>query len=244
MKKKWICLGLVALMMMSMTGCLPVVLSGEGDGQQSQVQSVPMTEEIGWGNKDDQAADVTEEATDTTEEEIVGSTDPEMYDPSLDSIEVDFAHEYTATGEVATVTATLEGEVLWTYHTGEYPAAQIDQLQMIESPKEFVYIVESSTIIAFNKMTGNEVWRNEDLMGTCTDVEIDENGTIYACGEMGPDLFIMNADGETLYAQPYFHDDYWWASDVELGDGYVRVFFNSNEQWIRVNLDDYSFELE
>ncbi len=130
----------------------------------------------------------------------------------------------------------------WTYETEIYDVSQCTQLEKLTSPEDVIYINEAGTIIAFDKATGSILWKNSDYQGSGTTCILDDNGTLYACGYLTPDLFVMGRDGATLFREEQFHPDYFWPYEMTLANDTLTILFESEENAsISVNINDYSY---
>ncbi len=122
--------------------------------------------------------------------------------------------------EYATVTSyDKEGKTLWTYKTDSYEGAQCNRVSEIGQQNGYFYLVEDGAVAALDELTGEIVWKNEEFIGAGTEkgYVFDKNGTLYISGYLGPDLFIVDKNGKTLYRKDSFEKGY-WPYEMELKD--------------------------
>lgn len=60
------------------------------------------------------------------------------------------------------------------------------------------------------------------------------DAAIYLCGQYGPDFYAVSYTGETLARIEQFDPGYYWASEIELQDGYAAVYLHGGTS----NYDD------
>lgn len=141
-----------------------------------------------------------------------------------------FDHWYSGDQEQGSLTAYAEdGSVVWSYTAGSYDIAQLDFISDIGSHGSRYYISEKGCILAFDWETGELLWKNDDFRGSPLGADcsaFDENGTLYICGYFGPDLFVVDAAGNTVYSDDSLHPDLFWSSSMKLTD-----------QWLSITLD-------
>lgn len=108
--------------------------------------------------------------------------------------------------------------VVWTYTTGQYPAAQLDWVSGIGQWGAIYYFVEDLTVKALNANTGKLLWSNSDFWGGLQKSIIDaDNGNVYMCGGLGPAFYTVTSDGRSLMRPPDFD------GGVALIFGFERV---------------------
>lgn len=130
---------------------------------------------------------------------------------------VTFDHHYEMQ-EWAVITCTnQDGSIRWQVETDHYEAAQLSQVVEIGQYQDRYYLIDDSQLAALRMSDGTELWRitdyiSEPLEDSCF---VDESGTIYLCGFFGPDLLVVDKNGNTLkrvetasndYCQPYRMD--------------------------------------
>ena len=153
--------------------------------------------------------------------------------------------------EYAAVTSyDEEGNVLWIYKTGSYESAQCDRVSKIGQQNGYFYIVEDGAVIALDELTGEVAWRNGEFIGAGTEkgYVFDKDGNLYISGYLGPDLFIVDKTGKTLYRQDSFQQGY-WPYEMELKDeNILRIHFegdsdgNATEPWVEIPLEELGYQ--
>jgi len=144
--------------------------------------------------------------------------------------------------EYATLTAVNEaGQVVWTYYSDYYPAAELSHFQMILN-NEYVYLVENGSIKLFDFYTGRVKWTNSDFGGSPANgcYVFSSSGKLYISGYYGPDLFVVDTDGTTicrvneLCPGSYWIDSMWWSGEDEM-----CVHYSSDQTLFTFNVLDY-----
>ena len=144
--------------------------------------------------------------------------------------------------EHATLTAQNEaGQVVWTYCSGYYPATELSHFQMILNDG-YVYLVENGSIKLFDFYTGRVKWTNYDFGGSPANgcYAFSSSGKLYIGGYYGPDLFVVDRDGNTicrvneLCPGSYWIDSMWW-----YGGDDMRVHYSSDNTLYTFNVLDY-----
>lgn len=152
--------------------------------------------------------------------------------------------------EHATVTSyDKEGKTLWTYKTDSYEGAQCNRVSEIGQQNGYFYLVEDGVVAALDELTGEIVWKNEEFIGAGTEkgYVFDKNGTLYISGYLGPDLFIVDKNGKTLYRKDSFEKGY-WPYEMELKDeNILRIHFESDmerkgtQPWMEIRLEELEY---
>lgn len=142
------------------------------------------------------------------------------------------------------------GEELWSYQSGEYELAQCSALAGIGVYGSTFYFVEAGTVTALNLKDGSILWKNKGFEGSPSAHTFDGNGTLYLCGYLSPDLYVINANGKTEHETVTFDDAYFWPSDIEVDGKYARIHMDAHPDQIRdedsvivVDLSDYTYKL-
>lgn len=138
-----------------------------------------------------------------------------------------FDHWYSNDQEQGSLTAyDKDGNTLWSYQSSAYPVGQLDTVSDIGGYQGIYYIAENGSILAFDRESGQLLWKNDAFFGSPagTDCAVfDDDGTLYICGFMGPDLFAVTSSGETLYQDDYLHPDYYWACGMTMTGNWLTI---------------------
>lgn len=145
-------------------------------------------------------------------------------------------------GEISGISA--QGDVIWQYVTETYPRTELDRVNDIGTFDGRYYLVEGGTVKAFDLGSGSVIWSNDEFTGCAYGSDFGEDGTLYVCGYYGPDLFVVDGDGNTLKRIDFFHKDYIWPHKIEyLGDQLAITYSGTPsgaEETLYINLGDYS----
>lgn len=163
-----------------------------------------------------------------------------------ESVTVDFSRHYADNQERALLTAVDEsGNTLWSRWTESYECMQLDAVNELAANDGAYYYVEGGTVVALDLSDGTELWRNADFGGSASDYAFGEDGTLYLCGYMGPDLFAVDAQGDTLTLIDVLDGALYWPYEMEyLGDRLAIRFEGSDNFYgdtvLYVSLEDFS----
>lgn len=118
--------------------------------------------------------------------------------------------------EYAVITGVdSKGKTVWQHTTGQYDMAQLERVQEIGTYQKTYLYNESGVITALDVETGAVKWRNKDFGGGQISYYIDDDGTLYICGYLGPDFCAIDANGKTLCRIESFNRNYCWASAIK-----------------------------
>ena len=138
----------------------------------------------------------------------------------LDGICVNFERFYTEdTQEYAVLNgADADGNIVWSYTTEKYPLAQLDSVTEIGARDGKYYFCEDGTIKTLDLDTGALVWENEEFGGSVTSWLFDQEGNLYVCGYLGPDLIALTPDGDTAMYIGMANEDLYWPYNLAWAD--------------------------
>lgn len=143
-------------------------------------------------------------------------------------------------------------EIVWTYETDIYPVVQTPLVQQIGQSSDRWYFYEDGAIVALDLMTGEELWRSQDmeLSALSGDPLIDEDGTLYAACWWHPDLYAVDKNGMTLgvindidetYDDPAIISKEGRTLIIGMHSSGTQGFSQEPLAIFHVNLDDYSY---
>ena len=139
-----------------------------------------------------------------------------------------------------------DGNVVWTYETGEYEAAQLYRTDEIGRNGDRFYFVEDGAVVALNVSDGSVLWKNDEFGGSGS-YTFGDDGTVYVSGYFGPDFMAIDLDGTTLCYIDAFDPEYYWAYEITYLGDQVAVTMSGTpsgeEETIYVNLTDYTYSL-
>ncbi len=148
---------------------------------------------------------------------------------TADDLNINLTHIYENGMESAEISAYWsDGPFAWEYLTGEYEAAQLDRITEIGVNGDQYYLIEDGSVVALDLETGEVNWINEDFRGSPAQNAFDftEDGTLLISGYLGPDLFAVAADGETLAQCVEFNSDYYWPYSVRYtSDNQIVIIY-------------------
>lgn len=140
--------------------------------------------------------------------------------------EIVFERFYENSFEFATVTKyDGAGNAVWQYKTESYAGAQCNHTEKIGCQNGYYYLVEDGAILALSEETGILAWKNEEFKGGATEKgnAFDKDGNLYICGCLGPDLFAVDKEGNTLYRKDTLVEGIYWPYQMEWKDEQTLV---------------------
>lgn len=130
-----------------------------------------------------------------------------------------------------------EGDEVWTYETEEVYAAQLDNLQALGQVETGYLLCVDGDIICIGcdeDNAGEELWRNSDFGGADCNFDFDMYDNLYICGYFGPDLFVIDKDGNTVAKYDSLVEDY-WPCELMYVDYSVEMTFESSYRTYRID---------
>lgn len=142
------------------------------------------------------------------------------------------------------------GTRLWSYETSQYDMKGLHAVSLIGVQEDILYLSENGTVVALNVQDGSVVWQNGGFFGYPTAYALDDSGRLYLCGYQSPDLFIIDAQGNTVLRVEQFDSQYYWPSQLTIEDGNVLIKMDGHPEdippessVITLNLAGYDYTL-
>lgn len=221
--KQLLCIFFSALLCLTLCACdsTPAPVEIPDPVPETEVQNPQTNSPIEEAPIPDVPADVPEVIPDHTTEDVT------------EIAQIVFTRCEAATDGVFTEYAEIngigsDGEILWNYTTDHFEAAQMYQTSEIGRGPDRYYFCESGTVVALDPQTGEVLWKNSEFNGAPAQDRsclIDDDGTVYLCGYLGPDFFAVDADGNTLCKTSTFSEDYWWPYALEKQGEQMAITF-------------------
>ena len=244
-KKISIILGTVAVSAVLLAGCRPRVVvpnnGSENETIKSEIESI-MKEDFGYVTENGSWTAPGGTGGENPTSEIMsgsfpGGLDDDGRDPSEIGVKastIDFKLESNseeATHKAHITGYDVSGRELWDYETRDIYIGQIDNLQEIITTNDAYIFLEEGDIVALDLENGHELWRNKDFKGGGLNWTMNYEGdTLYMCGYFGPDLFVMDFDGNTLNRITSKDPDIYWAYHIEyINENRVDVTYENND---------------
>lgn len=139
---------------------------------------------------------------------------------------IDFERYTGGSREWAVVTAyDRNGNAAWEYTTDVYDIAEVNRVAGVGTCNGLYYLVEDGTVIALDAATGSVRWKNGGFLGAVGASVFGDEGELYLCGYFGPDLFIVDAEGDTVDRIDTINGEYMWPYEIQyLGDGLAITY--------------------
>ena len=169
-----------------------------------------------------------------------------IFPVKADNIQVDF-HRFTYDNkyETALLKAYNEaGDEIWSYQCGSYLLTELNRIGYIDIYDNKVYFFEDGDIVALDLETGNEIWRNDEFIGSESAHVFSSTGKLYICGYYGPDLFVVDRNGNTVAREEKLTDlKSWWPVKMEfLHDDIMRITYEGGDPYIDFDVKDYFYK--
>lgn len=197
--------------------------TGTGTPQTTDDQTISETPD---NTAEASSGESTEETTEVTTEAVT-----EEVTEAPVQVEVLFERFFDAGQEYATLTGVdNSGAIVWQYTTDAYDAAQLNRTSNIGSWEDRHYFVEDGSVVALDIQTGDVLWKNADFGGSPAGEEaclITKDGTAFVTGYFGPDVIIIDANGNTKWFVDQFSPDLFWPYQVEIAEGQLVIYYES-----------------
>ncbi len=155
--------------------------------------------------------------------------------PENPEINIEFKVQYDdeQLNESAIITGnTRDGNEVWKYTTKSYPIGQITTVEEIGLYNSMYYFCENGKVITLDPRTGEIIWENNELYGTGICYAFDEVGNIYLSGGLGPDLMVIDINGNTLRRiERLDGGKHYWPYRIEYRRGYMFITFEAYDDW-------------
>lgn len=121
--------------------------------------------------------------------------------------------------EYAVISAYSDREdLLWTRETEHYDVGDRSKLDEITLLDDAYYYYEGGKLFSIDPLTGDELWKTEVCDETLGDWVIDDEGSIYITGYEGPDLCIVDPQGNVTARYDSLQDGFESPYDIRLTD--------------------------
>ncbi len=162
---------------------------------------------------------------------------------SIDGISVEYADTSYQNKEQGVVTAYRGNQAVWTYTTGSYERVQCSRITALgcyDFNDGVYYLVEDGTVICFDLHTGEICWENKEFLGSASSENaavVDDNGNLYICGSLQPDLFILSAEtGRSVKKIEKFNNAYNWPYRLSFDGSDIEICFEQGPSYEKASL--------
>ena len=161
-------------------------------------------------------------------ESVVATTAPVM------SVDVTYNYYAENGSEYAAIQGfDRDGNQLWVVTTALLPMAQMERVTDIGRYEDRYYYIEDGAVVALDVYTGSILWKNADFGGCPTEdcIVIGDSGRLYLSGFFGPDLAVIEPDGQaTIYSS--LTEDYYWPCRLEVDEaaGVATVYMSGGPE--------------
>ena len=165
--------------------------------------------------------------------------EPEPAPAAPEAVQVTFEHIHKDAREYAIITGfSAAGETMWTVQTATYDLAQLARVTDIGIYGHKYYYVEGGTIVTLSLADGSVIWKNGEFGGGSPHFAMGPDDTLYISGYLSPDLFVVDAEGNTLYRKDHFKDGYNWPYLLELSGDTLTITYEMNGKSLTIKLSE------
>lgn len=131
------------------------------------------------------------------------------------------------------------GQNVWNYDTEKFYTGQLENIQEIGFTSYGYLILVDGNIICLateGNDAGKEKWNNKLFGGVSASWDFDDNENLYICGYLGPELAIINPEGETTaFYEPELLTNFFWPSKLDYSNGFVYITYDSNNFTLKID---------
>lgn len=133
--------------------------------------------------------------------------------------------------------------VVWSYTSEVYNNRKSSSISRVKAGKDNLYIVLNKVLYCFERDTGKQKWKVEDVgLNNCIVVNSEEN--IYVTDYNKPGLKIINRNGEVL-TELEFDENLCWPNRLDLlKDGRLKIYFKNVKNKNKVNKSEVGYDEE
>ena len=143
----------------------------------------------------------------------------------------------------ANITGYIGEKGVWFYSTEKYPMTELDPITEIGCTEELYLLCAGGEITALDMETGDVVWCNREFGGASPAYDLDAEGNLYLTGYYGPDLYVIDRNGNTLCRVDQLDPQYYWPVAVRKADEKnVEVTFSMGPQEDGTYVVSYNME--
>lgn len=234
MKRKIIFLILTAALL---AGCQKAPQVSAETSSATVTQTLPEETADSTGSPAEETAKAAETLPDPTEETVELS--PAAYRVVYSYVIEDGKEYYDLQG------IGPQGDILWQQQTTPMNCAQVQRVTAIGNDNGVFYYSEDGIVIALNAADGSILWQNMDFGGSFSNASaslIDPQGFLYLCGFSGPDLMVIDFQGNTIEKIPSLHEGYYGAYAIEIDGDQLLIHLSGND--LDEDEGDYPFRVD
>ena len=138
---------------------------------------------------------------------------------------------YSGNLEHGVVRAYDNGTLIWEFVTPESPRTELQGISDVYQNSGNAYIAAANTLFALDADTGNNIWSVYNA-GASSDITFDKYGNIYICGYYGPNLLVVDKNGNELYREDS-DPNYYWVYDLEINGNTLNMYYESDMGGVR-----------
>ena len=117
------------------------------------------------------------------------------------------------------IEAYANGEMCWSYDAHNPLTELTSGGSYITARDGMVYIHDNGKIVALDGATGEKIWENDMFSGYAGTWAFDKDGNLYLSGYYGPDLIVIDKEGNVLrYEETLTDNTYYWPCMLIVND--------------------------
>ena len=117
---------------------------------------------------------------------------------------------------------TEDGEFVWEYATEEGYLTELDAISEIYQDRGTAYFTAHVTLYALDIASGDTKWTHSGVGGS-NQLCFDKYGNVYVSGYYGPNVVVVNTDGERLYIDN--DGSYCWVDKLEIVNDVLNIHY-------------------
>ena len=125
----------------------------------------------------------------------------------------------------AVISGLLPDGSTWDYYTDVYEMTELEPISEIHCFKDQYIFCAGGAVYALDTYTGQELWVNYDFGGYSPVCCLEED-VFCLSGYYGPDVFVVDGNGNTLAREEQLHPDYYWPLSIyKVNDTQVEITY-------------------
>ena len=133
---------------------------------------------------------------------------------------------YNGYDEYGTVRAYDNNGLIWEFITPTGPLTELQVISDVYVHEDTVYVVAHNILYALNIENGDIKWTVSNV-GASNQIIFDNEGNIYISGAYGPNVLIIDANGQELYRDE--NSEYTWVYKLSIQDQTLNIYYGYPE---------------
>ncbi len=144
---------------------------------------------------------------------------------NVEHVSMEVIYNNAEAKEKGVITAYYEdGTQAWSNETDELYIAELETIQEIGWFGSNYLFVYDGGVYCLDPRDGSFVWYNDEFEGAGASWCFDDDYNLYICGCYGPDLMVIDAEGNTLLRCDSISEDLFWPHKIEVEE-YDGIYY-------------------